>query len=281
MRFTKMHGCGNDYIYVDGFSETITDDLPTLARTVSDRHRGIGGDGLILLLPSETADARMRMFNADGSESEMCGNGIRCAGKLAWDLQRVSNPHIRFETGAGILELDCLFTGERCTGARVNMGAPLLTPDRIPMLSQDPHAPFQTATITLPSGDEIVGIGVGMGNPHFVHFCPDAEQFPVTEVGPILELHELFPARTNVEFGSEPRAGTTTLRQRTWERGSGETQACGTGACAVTVAAMLSNRIPTGNAHIVLNGGTLDIEWDGAGPVFMSGEAITVFSGEW
>ena len=281
MRFTKMHGCGNDYVYVDAYAQTIPDDLTSLARAVSDRHRGIGGDGLILLLPSDHADARMRMFNADGSESEMCGNGLRCIAKLAWDHQRVTTPHMRFETGAGILELDCLLDGQTCTGARVNMGKPFLDPADIPTLALKGATPYVSAHIELPDASTFEGIAVGMGNPHIVHFCDDAEQAPVTELGPLIEHHRLFPARTNVEFVS-PLPGTIpTLRQRTWERGSGETQACGTGACAVTVAAMLSNRIPFGEACIELNGGQLHVEWDGQGPVFMSGEAITVFSGVW
>lgn len=280
MRFTKMHGCGNDYVYVDGWVETLPTDLPALARAVSDRHTAIGADGLIVIGPGVSGgEARMRMWNADGSESEMCGNGIRCAAKLAWDHARLAgNRSPRIETGAGLLRVDLRFASGACDGASVSMGRPRLSPATVP--------------VALPgSGPELVlerqGLrlrAVGMGNPHAVAVVPDPESFPVAEIGPRIEHDPVFPRRTNVEFtalrGTE--GGLPVIRQRTWERGSGITLACGTGACAVTVAWILDRLIPGREAIVRLDGGDLRIAWpsDDA-EVRMEGEAVTVFEGTW
>ncbi|MBA3936837.1 MAG: diaminopimelate epimerase [Planctomycetes bacterium] len=282
MRFTKMHGCGNDYIYIDAWGEQLPADLPALARAVSDRHTGIGGDGLIIIGPDPVVDARMRMLNADGSESEMCGNGIRCAAKLAWDNRRVRRPHMTFSTGAGHLDVDLHLEGERCTGATVAMGRPRLVPDEVPVEHAGP-GPRLALTIVL-DGEHLHFLAVGMGNPHAVCFVPDPDVFPVASVGPKVERHPRFPRRTNVEFVARlpDEHGLPVLRQRTWERGSGETQACGTGACAVLVAAVLEGVIPGREAVVRLNGGDLRIAWPGPDrQVVMSGPAVTVFAGDW
>ncbi len=310
--FTKMHGCGNDYVYLDGFAAPLPDDLPELARRVSDRHVGIGADGLIAIVPADggsAADLRMIMFNADGSSSEMCGNGIRCAAKLAWDHQRVTRPNLTVATGAGDKRIELVFsdtvtsagnspaksgrrrvptpssslrpTGE-VMGARVDMGRPLLMPAEVPVLHDGP-GPRLDLTLNL-GGQRLKLLAVGMGNPHAVLFVGNPDEYPVGNVGPVIERHARFPNRTNVEFAAlfSERDGIPIIRQRTWERGSGETQACGTGACATTVAAILTGRITTRRAIIRLDGGDLDIEWasDDA-PVIMTGPAVTVFEGVW
>ncbi len=278
MRFTKMHGCGNDYVYLDAWAGALTADLPALAQMVSDRHRGIGADGLIVIGPGQSGgDARMRMWNADGSESELCGNGIRCAGKLAWDHGRLAgNRSPRIETGAGLLRVDLRFTGGACDGASVLMGPPRLTPATVPVALPGPDLVLHLHGLRLRA--------VGMGNPHAVCVVQDPEVFPVSDIGPRIEHDLHFPRRTNVEFtalrGTEH--GLPVIRQRTWERGSGITQACGTGACAVTVAYILDRLIPGREAIVRLDGGDLRIAWpsDDA-EVRMEGEAVTVFEGEW
>jgi diaminopimelate epimerase len=282
MRFTKMHGCGNDYVYVDGWRETLPADLPALARAVSDRHTGIGADGLIIVGPSAVAQAKMTMFNADGSQSEMCGNGIRCAGKLAHDHGHVPGDVVRMETGAGVLELTLLRQGDIVTGASVLMGPPRLTPAAVPVQHDGP-GPLLPLDLSV-AGHQCRVLAVGMGNPHAVLVVDDPETFPVHEIGPLIERHPRFPRRTNVEFICRlpDEHGLPVLRQRTWERGSGETQACGTGACATAVAAMLLGLIPGREAIVRLNGGDLRIAWpDADAQVRMTGPAVTVFSGEW
>jgi len=275
MKFTKMHGAGNDYVYVDCFQEQVADP-PAVAIKVSNRNFGIGSDGLILIMPSDKADVRMRMFNSDGSESEMCGNGIRCVAKYAFDHGIVAKKEITAETGAGILTLQ-LFTGadNRVDRVRVNMGAPRLTRAEIPMLGE--------------GGEQVVGQPLNilhttfsitcasMGNPHCVIFVDDVEHFQVEKYGPLIENHEMFPRRTNVEFVQV--LSRTEVRQRTWERGAGETLACGTGASAVCVAAFL-NGLTERRILNHLSGGDLELEWSEAGPVFMTGPATEVFSGE-
>lgn len=283
MRFTKMHGCGNDYVYLDGWDVALDRvDLPALARAMSPRHTGIGADGVITVEPSTTADARMRIFNADGSEAEMCGNGLRCAAKLAYDHGRVRRRAPRFQTGAGILAVELLFTGERCTGATIDMGRPRLAPEAVPVKHPGP-GPVLELTLAAHGGQHRL-LAVGMGNPHAVCFVDDPEAFPVHEVGRAIEHDPAFPRRTNVEFVARraDEGGLPVLRQRTWERGSGETEACGTGACATAVAAILDRRIPGREAIVRLNGGDLRIAWpaDDAS-VRMSGPAVTVFAGEW
>lgn len=276
MQFTKMHGAGNDYIYIDGFKETVNDP-PTLAQAVSDRHCGIGGDGLILILPSAVADVRMRIFNADGSEAEMCGNGLRCVAKYVYDHGVVDSLAITVETGAGLLPVQMFtnFAGQ-VDRVRVNMGLPRLTCAEIPM-DGPPHE--QVIDRELQVLDRVFRINcVSMGNPHCVIFVNDVASFPVTTYGPAIEHHPLFPRRTNVEFVELLTANE--VRQRTWERGAGETLACGTGAAAVTVAGLLTGR--TGNQLLNhLAGGDLELSWDGNGEVYMTGPAVEVFSGNY
>ncbi len=276
MKFAKMHGAGNDYVYVNGFEEVV-EDPARLAVEVSNRNFGVGSDGLILILPSQVADLRMRMFNADGSEAEMCGNGVRCVAKYAYDHGLVAEREITVETGAGILTLQ-LFPNalNRVEKVRVNMGRPRLTRGEIP--------------VTGPPGEQVVGVElkaldrtfhitcVSMGNPHCVIFVDSVEEFPVEKYGPVIERHPWFPNRINVEFVE--LLSRTEVRQRTWERGAGETLACGTGASAVTVAGVLSGLT---ERRIVnhLRGGDLELEWAEDGHVFMTGPAVQVFEGEY
>ncbi|MHC5066990.1 MAG: diaminopimelate epimerase [Planctomycetota bacterium] len=281
MRFTKMHGCGNDYVYIDAWQERLPADLAALARLVSDRHRGIGADGLIVVAPDGEADARMIMFNADGSESEMCGNGLRCAAKLAWDHGHLTTPNATFATGAGLRAVSCQLDSQgQCLAVRVDMGAPILQPRLIPVSTPTGKPPRLHLTI---AGEDLELLCVGMGNPHAVIFVDDADAYPVTSLGPQLETHSAFPNRSNIEFVHRlaDEDGVPVLRQRTWERGSGETEACGTGACAVAVAAILSGRLAPGPVIVRLNGGDLRINWPGHGSVHMSGEAVAIFSGDW
>ncbi len=275
MKFTKMQGAGNDYVYVNCFEETV-DDPRKLAIQVSNRNFGIGSDGLILIMPSTRADVRMRMFNADGSESEMCGNGIRCVAKYAYDHGIVSTTEISAETGAGILTLR-LFPGSDGTIAkvRVNMGPPRLSRNEIPMKG---NAAPQVVNEKLTVLDRTFRITcASMGNPHCVIFVDDVAGFPVATYGPLIENHELFPNRTNVEFVQI--ISRDEVRQRTWERGAGETLACGTGSSAVTAACVLNGL--TGKRILNhLSGGDLEMEWAEDGNIYMTGPAVEVFSGE-
>ncbi len=274
MQFTKMHGAGNDYVYIDGFKEQVKNPAQ-LAIAVSDRHFGIGSDGLILILPSDKADLRMQMFNSDGSEAEMCGNGIRCVAKYAWDHGLVDCKEIQVETAAGVLALQMFCdTRNKVEKVRVNMGQPRLSRRELPMTG-DPDA--EALGITIEAGGQTYKAWcLSMGNPHCVIFVDDCDSFPVTEVGPLIENHPLFPRRTNVEFVTI--LSDTELRQRTWERGAGETLACGTGASAVVVAAAMSGR--TGRCvknHLL--GGLLEIEWTDDNFIYLTGPAAEVFSG--
>ncbi|WP_225072654.1 diaminopimelate epimerase [Desulfuromonas sp. CSMB_57] len=274
MKFAKMQGAGNDYVYVNCFEETIADPA-ALARQVSNRNFGIGSDGLILIMPSEVADVRMRMFNSDGSESEMCGNGIRCVAKYAYDHGLVKKTEITAETGAGILTLQ-LFPNDRdrIERVRVNMGRPRLTRGQIPMTGP---ADEQVVNVELQILDRTFRITcVSMGNPHCVIFVDDAAAFPVDKYGPVIENHALFPRRTNVEFVQV--ISPTEVRQRTWERGAGETLACGTGASAVAVAGVLTGRTERAILNH-LSGGDLEMEWTEEGSVYMTGPAVQVFEG--
>ena len=275
MKFTKMHGAGNDYVYVNCFTERV-DDPAAVAVTVSNRNFGIGSDGLILIMPSERADVRMRMFNSDGSESEMCGNGIRCVAKYAYDHGIVTKKEITAETGAGILTLQ-LFTGSagKVEKVRVNMGAPSLTRGEIPMKGEPGEQVVNQPLNILHTVFSITC--VSMGNPHCVIFIDDVASFQVEKYGPLIENHEMFPRRTNVEFVQV--ISPYEVRQRTWERGAGETLACGTGASAVCVAGVL-NGLTERKILNHLSGGDLELEWSEAGPVFMTGPAVEVFSGE-
>lgn len=276
MRFTKMHGAGNDYVYVDCFSEAVPADIPATAIAISDRHTGVGGDGLVLIGPTERADVQMRMFNADGSESEMCGNAIRCVAKYVYDHGIVPRRELKIETGRGILTMQ-LTTGGRGTVEQVtvNMGAPILDAERIPTtLPGNPplDVPLDVA------GRSISVSCISMGNPHCVTFVPELNDDWVLRVGPEIERHPAFPRRVNAEFIQV--VSPTEFRMRVWERGSGETLACGTGACASAVAGALTGRtLRTVTAR--LRGGDLILEWSDSGDVFMTGPATEVFSGDW
>ncbi|TGU74289.1 diaminopimelate epimerase [Geomonas terrae] len=275
MKFTKMQGAGNDYVYVDCFKEKVQDPAAAAIK-VSNRNFGIGSDGLILIMPSEVADVRMRMFNSDGSESEMCGNGIRCVAKYAYDHGIVSKKEITAETGAGILTLQ-LFTdgGNKVEKVRVNMGPPRLTRKEIPMLGNPDEKVVSAPLNVLHSTFNITC--ASMGNPHCVIFVDDVGNFPVEKYGPIIENHELFPRRTNVEFVQV--VSRTEIRQRTWERGAGETLACGTGSSAVTAACVLNGLTEKKILNHLL-GGDLEMEWSEDGNIYMTGPAVEVFSGE-
>ncbi len=291
MRFTKMHGIGNDYVYVDCFREKFPSQAAELVKRISDRHFGIGADGVIFICPSEKADARMRMFNADGSESEMCGNGVRCVAKYVYDHGIAKREQLKIETGAGVLELTLETSGGKVARARVDMGPPILVPEKIPVALPGftetkfvdvPIAPF----VNLDDADGwIAACGldprmtcVSMGNPHLTLYCQDTAKVPLELVGPVLETLAIFPRRINVHFVSVTSQREVTMR--TWERGTGITLACGTGASAVCVSGVLTGR--TGNRILAhLPGGELQLEWDGAGSVFMTGGATEVFSGDW
>ena len=271
-----MHGAGNDYVYVNCFTENLSHP-EQIAVKVSNRNFGIGSDGLILIMPSDKADVRMRMFNSDGSESEMCGNGIRCVAKYAYDHGIVSSKEITAETGAGILTLQ-LFTdsGNKVDKVRVKMGPPRLTRAEIPMTG----APAEGQIIAQPLNILHTTFSitcVSMGNPHCIIFVDDVEGFQVDKYGPLIENHELFPRRTNVEFVQI--ISRTEVRQRTWERGAGETLACGTGASAVCAAGYL-NGLTEKKILNHLSGGDLELEWSADGNIYMTGPAVEVFSGE-
>jgi diaminopimelate epimerase len=274
MRFIKMHGIGNDYVYVDCFQETVK--APeTLAVRISDRHFGVGGDGLILIMPSQKADARMRMFNADGSEAQMCGNGIRCLAKYVFESGISRQPELTVETLAGVLRLQLFASNGTVDKVKVDMGMPRLRRQEIPMLGEGDRVLAEKLT----AGDaEFAVTCVSMGNPHCVIYVADVATFPVTHYGPLLEHHPQFPQRTNVEWIE--CLNRQEIRQRTWERGSGETLACGTGACAATVASVLNGK--TDRAVTVhLLGGDLEVEWADDNHVYMTGSAVEVFRGEW
>jgi diaminopimelate epimerase len=276
MRFTKMQGAGNDYIYVDCFRQPPPRDPAGLSRVVSDRHFGVGSDGLILIGPSERADARMRMFNADGSEAEMCGNGIRCVAKYVYDHGLVPKPTLTVETGRGVLTLELETENGRVRQVRVDMGEPILEAARIPTtLPGDPPV----NQLLSAEGYRLEVTCVSMGNPHCVSFVDELTDHLVLAVGPQVERHPAFPRRTNVEFVKVNRPDDVTVR--VWERGSGETLACGTGACAVAVAGVLTGRLVRGIvAH--LPGGDLRLEWSEKDRhVYMTGPAVEVFSGDW
>jgi diaminopimelate epimerase len=277
MRFTKMHGLGNDYVYVNGFTERLPADLPATAVKVADRHFGVGGDGLILILPSEKADARMRMFNADGSESEMCGNGLRCVAKYVYDHSIARKPRLAIETGRGVLTVDVEVKADKVSRVRVDMGEPILRAADIPTTL--PGDPPVNAHLDVRELGRFEVTAVSMGNPHAVIFVKDVAQVPLELVGPVLERAAAFPKRVNVHFVQVHSPAEATMR--TWERGSGITMACGTGACAVAVAGVLTGRTERKLlAH--LPGGDLELEWSAAdNHVFKTGPATEVFSGEW
>jgi len=276
VKFTKMQGAGNDYVYVNCFEENVPNP-ERVSIQVSNRNFGIGSDGLILIMPSDRADVRMRMFNSDGSESEMCGNGIRCVAKYAYDHNIVAKKEITAETGAGILTLQ-LFTGDdgKVGKVRVNMGPPRLTRAEIPMTGEPAGSQVVAQPLNILHTTFAITC-VSMGNPHCVIFVDDVESFQVEKYGPLIENHDLFPRRTNVEFVQV--ISRTEVRQRTWERGAGETLACGTGASAVCAAGYL-NGLTEKKILNHLSGGDLELEWADDGSIYMTGPAVEVFSGE-
>ncbi len=279
MHFIKMHGIGNDYIYVDEFLYKAPADIRGAARLASDRHTGIGGDGLILIQPSQIADCKMRMFNADGSEGRMCGNAIRCIARYMLERHPEICPGdtVRIETLSGIKIVTAQRDVEgRPSMLRADMGAPGLSPESIPVLTAAP----QDLSIEVP-GFSGSGVCVSMGSPHIVFFIDsDPSELDIAHIGPAIESHSLFPERVNVEFVQVQPDGS--LKMHVWERGSGETMACGTGACATAVAAMLKGRTPQRTATVHLRGGDLIIEWNpDNNRVYMTGPAVLVFEGEW
>jgi len=279
MRFTKMHGLGNDYVVIDCVSEDISISerrLPRLAREMSDRHFGVGSDGIILVLPSKSAHFRMRIFNPDGSEAEMCGNGIRLFAKYAYDHKLTRRRELEVETLAGIIRPRLQVRSGRVQAVTADMGAPRLERKEIPMKGKGGR-PLRERLRVL--GERFEVTCVSMGNPHCVLFVDDVERFPVERIGPAIEHHDLFPRRTNVEFVQV--VGPTELRMRVWERGAGETLACGTGAAASLVAAHLTDRAER-KAVVHLRGGDLRVSWHPADDhVFVIGPAEEVFVGEW
>jgi diaminopimelate epimerase len=284
-----MHGIGNDYIYVDCVRQPPPREPAALARRVSDRHFGVGSDGLILICPSEVADVRMRMFNADGSEAEMCGNGVRCVAKFVHDYGIARKDRLTIETGRGVLTLDLTVSNGKVAEVCVDMGAPVLMPSDIPTTLPGERvvdAPLPTweaardlPKLLQPAGASAQVTCVSMGNPHAVIYCRNASKVPLATVGPVLEGAPVFPRRANIHFVQVHSPEEATVR--TWERGSGITLACGTGACAVCVAGVLTGR--TGRRLLThLPGGDLRLHWSEAdGHVYKTGPAVEVFSGEW
>lgn len=276
MKFTKMQGIGNDYIYVNCFEEQVVNPEQLSVR-LSDRRFGIGGDGLILIMPSQIADFKMRIFNADGSEAMMCGNGTRCIGKYVYEHGLTNKTHITLETNSGIKYLELHCTGDQVTSVTVDMGKAILTPREIPVES-DSQEPFVAKPVQV--GDRLERLTcVSVGNPHAVVFCDRVEDLDLEKLGPLFEHHAIFPDRVNTEFVRV--IDDHTLQMRVWERGSGETLACGTGACATTVAAVLNGYCPQGEPILVkLRGGDLTITYQADGTVMMTGPAEEIFQGE-
>ena len=273
MKFTKMHGLGNDYVYVNCFEEKI-DNPPAVARFVSDRHYGIGSDGLIMINPSKTADFEMEMYNADGSRGEMCGNGIRCVAKYVYDYGLTDKTQISVETLGGIKYLDLTVEDGKVSLVKVDMGKPELEADLIPIISEREQVIDEPIEV---DGKEYHMTGVSMGNPHAVIYVDDVKGLDLEKIGPKFENHERFPKRINTEFVH--CIDRQTVEMRVWERGSGETLACGTGACAVAVSSILNNLTNT-QVTVKLLGGDLQIEWDREKDrVFMTGPATVVFDG--
>ena len=275
MKFTKMHGCGNDYVYVNLFEEKI-DDPAELSIKVSDRHFGIGSDGLITIGPSDVADFRMRIYNADGSEAEMCGNGIRCVAKYVYDHKMTDKTEISVESGAGIKYLTLFVEQGKVEQVRVDMGEPILEPAQIPVLAEGDKVVDEPIEVC---GKTWNMTCVSMGNPHAVVFVDNVADFEIEKYGPHFEKHERFPKRTNTEFVEI--ISREEINMRVWERGSDETWACGSGTCASVMACILNNR--TDNKVLVhLRGGDLTIEYnEKTNHIFMTGPATEVFSGEY
>lgn len=274
IHFTKMHGIGNDYVYVDGFKENIPNPN-AFSRYISDRHFGIGSDGLIMILPSEVADFRMRMFNADGSEGKMCGNGTRCIGKFVYDKGYTDKTNITLETLAGIKQLELHTKDDKVETVTVDMGKAILIPKDIPLAADGENYIAKPLTI---DGKDYKITCVSMGNPHAVTYCDDIDNLDLEKIGPKFEFNPLFPERVNTEFVQIIDAHT--VKMRVWERGSGETWACGTGACAVAVSCVLNGYCKYGEWLLIhLRGGDLKICYKEDGTVLMEGPATMVFDG--
>ena len=278
-----MQGAGNDYLYID--ARSIDADWPSLAREMSDRHFGVGGDGIILILPSRVAQLRMRIFNADGSEGEMCGNGIRCVAKYAVDrgIAQLNGSGLLVETGAGVKTVEPRLEGDRVVGARVAMGKPELDPEGVPVMLNNPSAErIGEAVVNHPVtiGETRLKLSfVSMGNPHAIAFIDQpVDQFPLRDMGPQIEHHPMFPKRVNFEIANV--LDRSHIRARVWERGSGLTLACGSGASAIAVASRLLG-LTDETVDITLPGGALMVTWDGHGDVYLEGDAVEVFEGEW
>jgi len=275
MKFTKMQGLGNDFVMIDGFNEMIDGDLTSLAGRVCHRRFGIGADGLILILPSDVADVKMRIFNSDGSEAEMCGNGIRCLAKYVFEQNLVKKVDLTVETLAGIIKPQLILRNDRITAVKVDMGEPMLRPETIPMQGFGERVVGHKLAL---DGKTLTITALSMGNPHCVIFVDDLATTPVTSLGPKLENHSVFPAKVNVEFVKVNSGKEMTMR--VWERGAGETLACGTGACAVGVAGVL-NGLTERKVLVNLLGGVLEIEWAENNHVLMTGPAEKVFVGQY
>lgn len=274
IKFTKMHGLGNDYVYIDAINQKIENES-TLAKFVSDRHFGIGSDGLILICKSEVADFKMRMFNSDGSEAEMCGNGIRCVGKFVYDKGLTNKTTVKIETLAGIKTLILNTKDGKVETARVDMGEPILEAEKIPVISTE--EPVKNLELEA-ENKKFKFTCVSMGNPHAITIVENTKEFDVEKYGKVLEVDKAFPKKANIEFAQI--IDRQNINMRVWERGAGETLACGTGACATAVACNL-NGLTDRKVNIELLGGTLNIEWNETdNHVYMTGPAVTVFDGE-
>lgn len=274
MKFTKMQGLGNDFILVDGSKEKLPENLGALSQRLCDRHFGIGADGLVVILPSQIADVRMRIFNSDGSEPEMCGNVIRCFARLVYDQNIVRKQTIKVETLAGIIVPELIFSPDGAVSIRVDMGEPRLERSLIPM--EGPPGQVVNEAIEI-DGNTYKATCVSMGNPHCITFVPNVDDVLINDIGPKLETHPLFPRKTNVEFIHV--LNKDEVNMRVWERGAGETLACGTGACATAVACVL-NGLTNRAITVHLAGGDLFIEWAENNHVYMTGPGQYVFSGE-
>ncbi len=296
MKFTKMQGCGNDYIYVNGFTEHIPDkEKPEIVRKLSDRHFGIGGDGIIFINPGKAAEFEMEMYNADGSRAEMCGNGIRCVGKYVYDYGLTDKETVTVESFGKVKILEFTIEDGKVVKVRVDMNAPILVPEEVPVENTGKNEKgngkedlseseaFISRDVNVDGHDYKITC-VSMGNPHAVIFIdetdniPDIDKMKIESFGPFFENHKIFPNRTNTEFVEVIDRGH--IKMRVWERGTGETLACGTGCCACAVACILNGRTDN-KVKVDVLGGSIDIEWDrGKNTVFMTGPAVTVFDGE-
>lgn len=276
IKFTKMHGLGNDYVYIDCYSKVVNlENISNLAKFMSNRHFGIGSDGIILICKSEIADFKMRMFNFDGSEAEMCGNGIRCVGKFVYDKRLTTKRCVKIETLAGIKTLELNVENEKVKTVKVDMGEPVLNPEKIPVL----YGKMPVKDLKIKAQDkEFCFTCVSMGNPHAITLVDSTDKLEIEKYGPILETDKHFPKRSNIEFIEI--VDRENIKMRVWERGAGETLACGTGACATAVACNI-NEFTGRKVNIELLGGTLEVDWDKkTNHVFMTGPATTVFEGE-